>query len=351
MLPGSYNYKLTYVDANGYESIPSNATANRVLLANQTAVSLAGLPAATGDFVTRRLYRSNNIGTGPYVFVAELDKSSSTYLDTGASLGGSLTRDRADVSAVVSSRVAGGTLTAGSYSYRVVMIDSAGREGLASNPTNSFTLNPGGSIRLDLLPLTLNGYIGRRIYRSFNNGSFVKVADLLDSSSSSVTTFIDTGTTLGGTLSPESLGIKRPRVNASLVIDPGAVLKLEASRIEATFGANILAEGTDGLPIVFTSKLDDTVGAGGSFDTNNNGSANRPSPRDWGGIYMAPTSTLSVDYARFSYGGGVSPNSIVPSELSTQSSCSKRREESLTRSSKTMPMALGDKDPELALVA
>ena len=101
------------------------------------------------------------------------------------------------------------------------------------------------------------------------------------------------------------LGSSGPRINASLVIDPGAVIKLEAARIEATFGANIMAEGTDGLPIVFTSKLDDRVGAGGTFDTNNNGTANAPSPRDWGGIYMAPTSSLSVDYARFSYGGGV----------------------------------------------
>ena len=89
------------------------------------------------------------------------------------------------------------------------------------------------------------------------------------------------------------------------MIDPGAVIKLEAARIEATFGANIIAEGTDGLPVVFTSKLDDTIGAGGTFDTNNNGTATGPSPRDWGGIYMAPTTKLSVDYARFAYGGGV----------------------------------------------
>ena len=83
------------------------------------------------------------------------------------------------------------------------------------------------------------------------------------------------------------------------------MIKLEAARIEATFGANIIAEGQDGVPIVFTSKLDDQVGAGGTFDTNNNGNANLPSPRDWGGIYMAPTSRLSVDHARFSFAGGV----------------------------------------------
>ena len=44
----------------------------------------------------------------------------------------------------------------------------------------------------------------------------------------------------------ETFGVFRPRLNASLVIDPGAVIKLEAARIEATFGANVIAEGTDG---------------------------------------------------------------------------------------------------------
>lgn len=305
LLPGTYNYKITFVDQNGYESVPSDPTVSQVLLANQTAISIAGLPAATGEFITRRLYRSNNVGSGPYELVANLDRATSTYLDTGDLLGGTITRDRADVSAVIASRVNGGTLAIGSYTYRVVMVDSAGREGLASNPTSAFSLTPAGSVRLDQLPLTLPGYVARRIYRSVNGGAYVRVAELLDSNAIGQTTYIDNGSTLGGSLSPETLGVKRPRINASLVIDPGTVLKLEASRIEATFGAHITAEGTDGLPIVFTSKLDDTVGAGGTFDTNNSGTSNAPAPRDWGGIYMAPTSTLSVDYARFTYAGGV----------------------------------------------
>jgi hypothetical protein len=197
--------------------------------------------------------------------------------------------------------MAGGALVNGTYTYRVVMVDAAGREGLASNATSGLTLNgAAGTIRLDNLPMTLPGYVGRRIYRSLNGNGFVRVAELPDATSLSVTQYVDNGTTLGNALSVESLAIKRPRATASLVIDPGAVVKLEGARIEATFGANIIAEGTDGLPIVFTSKLDDTVGAGGTFDTNNNGNANLPAPRDWGGIYMAPTSTLSVDHARFS---------------------------------------------------
>jgi large repetitive protein len=305
MLPGLYNYKMTFVDRNGYESVPSNASVSVELLANQTAVNLAGLPGATGDFVGRRLYRSNAAGTGPYELVANLDRSSATFRDVGQMPGGTLARDRVDVSSVLLTEEGGGTLTAGTYAYRVVLFDAGGRESLASNPTQTLDVADDAAIRLTNLPLTSGGFAGRRIYRSADGGNapFVLVAEL--PASSSATNFLDTGSDLGRQLSDEAFGVKRPRLGGSLVIDPGMVLKLEAARIEAGFGATIIAEGVDGSPIYFTSRLDDTIGAGGTFDTNNNGAANSPAPRDWGGIYMAPTSTLSVDHGRFTYGGGV----------------------------------------------
>jgi hypothetical protein len=307
LLPGVYNYKVTYVDRNGYESAPSDASAGINLTAGQTAISVAGLPSASGDFVERKLYRSQAGGAGPYRLVAKLDRTTSTFLDIGQVAGGTLARDRADVSAVTTTALTTGTLAIGTYSYRVVMVDAGGREGLASSPTAARDLTAAGSIQLTNLPLTLAGYTSRRIYRSSGDGTspYVLVGELSDAGSSAVRTFTDVGSTLGRTLAAEALGVTRPRLNASLVIDPGAIIKLEASRIEAMFGANIIAEGTDGKPVVFTSKLDDTVGAGGTFDTNNNGTATGPSPRDWGGIYVGPTSSLSVDYARFAYGGGV----------------------------------------------
>ena len=305
--PGDYNYKVTYIDRNGYESAPSNTSATIHLVAGQTAISVAGLPSASGDFVERKLYRSQADGAGPYVLVSALDRTTSTFLDIGKTAGGTLARDRADVSGVTSTALPAGILTAGTYSYRVVMVDAGGREGLASNPTTAIILTADGSVQLDNLPLTLAGYVSRRIYRSSDDGSspYALVGELHNASSAGVTSFTDVGDPVGQALAAETLGVKRPRVNASLVIDPGAILKLEASRIEASFGARIIAEGTDGKPIVFTSKLDDTVGAGGTFDTNNNGTVTGPSPRDWGGIYVGPTSSLSVDYARFAYGGGV----------------------------------------------
>ncbi|GIX00192.1 MAG: hypothetical protein KatS3mg111_3524 [Pirellulaceae bacterium] len=281
--PGVYNYKMSFVDANGYESLPSDATIDVNLLATHNAIHLAGLPAATGDFVRRRLYRSRPGGAGPYELVAILDRTSSTYFDDGSTVGGILVRDRANVSGVTLTAQAGGSLD-GTYNYRVVMYDAAGREGLASHPTNSLTVAANSGIRLDNLPATLTGYVGRRIYRSAPNGQgpYLLVAEWPDSSSSSFTSFVDNGGSLGTRLSLEALAVKRPRLDASLVVDPGTVVKLEAARIEATFGATILAEGTDGMPVVFTSRLDDTVGAGGTFDTNNNGSTTTPAPRDWG---------------------------------------------------------------------
>ncbi len=306
LLPGIFNYKMTFVDRNGYESIPSEASVSVELLANQTAISLAGLPGATGDFVGRRLYRSASSGQGPYELVASLDLSSATFRDIGQRPGGTLSRDRVNVSTVTTTMEGAGTLPSGTYSYRVVLVDAGGRESLASNPTVSITLaDDDQSIRLSQLPPTSAGYVARRIYRSSasGNGPYVLVGELLNTAPAS--TFVDSGAILGGELSDEAFGVKRPRLSASLVIDPGMVLKLEAARIEAQFGANIIAEGVDGSPIYFTSRLDDTIGAGGTFDTNNNASQNTPAPRDWGGIYMSPTSRLSVDHARFSYGGGV----------------------------------------------
>lgn len=309
VLPAIYTYKLTFVDRFGYESVPSDPTFAIDLPVTNDAIQLAGLPSATGDYVTRKLYRSAPGGAGPYKLVALLDSSTSTYVDTLSDfeLAGELARDRAEVSGVVSSEIAASGTLDGTYNYRIVMIDSAGRDSLASNPTSSITVAADSAIQLDQLPLTLNGFIGRRIYRSQADGSgpFVLVGELLNATDSTTTSFQDSGAVIGGELSVDSFGVRRPRPNASLVIDPGTVLKLEAARIEATFGATIIAEGDAGKPIVFTSKLDDSVGAGGTFDTNNNGTANGPAPRDWGGIYMAPTSSLSVDHARFTYGGGV----------------------------------------------
>ncbi len=60
------------------------------------------------------------------------------------------------------------------------------------------------------------------------------------------------------------------RTPGRLLIDPGVIVKLAGARIELERGgSNLIAEGTPEDPIIFTSINDDSIGAAGSFDTNN----------------------------------------------------------------------------------
>ncbi|HUY92990.1 MAG TPA: choice-of-anchor L domain-containing protein [Pirellulales bacterium] len=102
-----------------------------------------------------------------------------------------------------------------------------------------------------------------------------------------------------------------PRIAGRLAIDPGAIVKLLGARIEVQMGANLIAEGDANQQVVFTSLHDDSFGAGGTFDTDgDNYKLSAPpavaQPGDWSGIYFAPTSRGSLDYARLAYGGGSS---------------------------------------------
>jgi hypothetical protein len=102
----------------------------------------------------------------------------------------------------------------------------------------------------------------------------------------------------------------QPRLSGRLAIDPAVVVKLGSARIEAERGAsNLIAEGTEGYPVIFTSTADDTYGFGGTFDTNGDrASTNRaPRPGDWGGLIFNALSHGSLDRAVVSYGGGEIP--------------------------------------------
>ncbi len=96
----------------------------------------------------------------------------------------------------------------------------------------------------------------------------------------------------------------RQRLDASLVIDPGTVVKLDSARIEARLGRDLIAEGLPSLPIVFTSIEDQRYGAGGTFDTNDRGDAGELNPGDWGGLYIGPAGSASIDHAVIAGGGG-----------------------------------------------
>ena len=74
-------------------------------------------------------------------------------------------------------------------------------------------------------------------------------------------------------------------LDGSLVIDPGIIVKLDGSRIEAGIGAQLLAEGTVEQNIIFTSIDDERFGAGGTFNTPNSNEVGRAGAGDWAGLY------------------------------------------------------------------
>ncbi|WP_345683058.1 tandem-95 repeat protein [Novipirellula caenicola] len=229
-----------------------------------------------------------------------------------ANPGGSIEDGFAPSTSLISAQaLRGGTFTPGTYLYKMTFVDSDGFESLASTDQFSFTVSSSNtSIELTGLPQvqTGSGYVSRRLYRAVNVGGtpvYKLVADL-DASSIS---YIDNGSSTDGVLDLSLQGI-RGRLDASLVIDPGTVVKIRGARFELGYGTQLLAEGTESNPVVFTSVFDDRFGAGGTFDTNNDGQGNgggtSPNYGDWSGIYAGPTSNVSFDHATVAYAGGIS---------------------------------------------
>ncbi len=113
------------------------------------------------------------------------------------------------------------------------------------------------------------------------------------------------------------------RDSGRLTIDPGVIVKIDGSRIELERGiSQLIAEGTPGKRVIFTSLGDNRYGAGSTFDTNGNlpdrfDEFGQPidaagvmiaSPLsadgDWGGIVLNAGSRASIDYAYLAFGGG-----------------------------------------------
>ncbi len=230
----------------------------------------------------------------------------------GQAGGSLLLESRPDVlSVTVNGTAAPATATTsvpvGTTDYRITFINSDGSESLASLPTRSVTVTANQHVNLTNLPATPPSFVGRRLYRLNSSGNYVFVTQLDRVSQ----TYTDTGRTRGGLLPAAAIAATTgerllPRYDARLSIDPGLVLKLDQARIEASFGSDFYAEGTDGNPIVFTHRLDDTYGAGGTFDTNNDSAASQPLPGSWGGLVFRQGSTASLDNVIVQYAGGTS---------------------------------------------
>jgi len=335
LTPVEYSYRLVYVDRFGYES-PASVNMAVTLTGTGRAVQFTQLPPAPSGYVARRLYRSEN--QGPYALVAELNRLDATYKDMGKTRGQFL--DLPPVTGVVLSSNPSGSLLPGTYRYRITYVDSLGQDSRASDATATITITgnptefgtPGdGIVTLDNLPLAApaQGFVGRRIYRSVDLGDgngyseYQLIAELDDTLSTGgylpLTQFDDDGS-YGPADDPRYREIPQNAVldnvvlhgrpDARLMIDPSVVVKLDGARFELEMGAQLIAEGSDGREIIFTSISDDRYGAGGNFDTGNDGAiitgtSNDPAAGNWGGIYGGHLSNLSIDHAVFAYGGGV----------------------------------------------
>ncbi len=122
-----------------------------------------------------------------------------------------------------------------------------------------------------------------------------------------VTTNVEIAGTPGGSVSPGADRSTTSLTDGRLRIDPGMTVKLSGARIESQISGQFIAEGTQTMPIVFTSVKDDRFGAGGTFDANRDGKSSSPTPGDWGGLVFEAASRGSIAQARIFYGGGSVP--------------------------------------------
>ena len=200
---------------------------------------------------------------------------------------------------------ADGAIPGGTYVYRVTNVTDTNLESAASDQTVAITTSGTGGIRLRQLPTVEPGSatVARRLYRATVVNGVVGTFQLVGDLNASSTTYTDRVAVGGSPLSLDASPL-RARLDASLVIDPSTVLKVDAARIEARFGATLIAEGQSGNSVVITSLEDQRYGAGGTFDTNDRGNAATLDRGDWGGIYIGHGSTASIDHAVIAGGGG-----------------------------------------------
>ncbi len=211
-----------------------------------------------------------------------------------------------DISAVLVSPSAGGSLGSGDYSYRFTFVLADGTEttpSAATLPLSVLGRGVQGTIVLRDLPLTFQDAVARRIYRSTSagEGPYRLVAE----TALSVNNYTDNGSLAGGALLDEQQLDLSARLDARLAIDPGTIVKLDGSHLDVSLGGQLIAEGRDGFEVVFTSLRDDRYGAGGTFDTRSDAGRTVPRPGDWGGIYASAMSKLSLDHANVQFAGGV----------------------------------------------
>ena len=109
-------------------------------------------------------------------------------------------------------------------------------------------------------------------------------------------------------------------ITAVLTIEPGTKIKFMDSATFSVLGNSgglIIAEGTELMPIIFTSWHDDAHGG----DTNDNGNATDPARGDWNYIAIAGSNNQSsFDYCEIYYGGGYQDRNVMKLDSETNAS-------------------------------
>ncbi|MFA6405458.1 MAG: hypothetical protein WCW46_01765 [Candidatus Paceibacterota bacterium] len=88
----------------------------------------------------------------------------------------------------------------------------------------------------------------------------------------------------------------------TLTIEPGVIIKMEDRYTNGSInvqGGNLIAKGTAENKIYITSLKDDSIGG----DTNGDGDATTPAPRNWASIFLENGSNAEFDYVTLGYGG------------------------------------------------
>ncbi len=280
-------YKLTYVDLLGNEGLAS-ASFFATASVSGTAILLQQLPDVSSpnpEFVARKLYRRTS-PTAEFVLVDQIPASASEYLDRNV--------PPSPGAAPQTMKVLSIDVTGNTFQMAFGVNDTDGSDGIAPNPQparneiqhtfvpiipGTFTLTFKGNTTP---PLPRNA-LQDQIQNALENLPDINPGDVLVTRAGETIrieyqgqyALQDVPPLNGMPFNPpisafftSGANIQRPRLDASLVIDPQIVIKSDGARIDVGIGATLLAEGFAGQEIVFTSLDDDRYGAGGTFDTN-----------------------------------------------------------------------------------